>query len=435
MTHSIRAAALIAATGLACAVNAQTVSGTTVVKETDALAGTTVSGLGSPFTDGNGTVGFVVTLDDDRRGIWYDTGLIFTSDEAVGVTLSGGESTMGIGNNGEFVYSPSIDDGVESGDGLVSDQGVIATDNQPAEDFAPGFANTFHSRPQMADDGTAYWVSATNDGMGGTSSQNRIIYRRTTDGNVTGILRAGDVVDGVTVGGGGGIDFDFSFSDDQSNTMFIFNDANQAGSADATLTVNGAVIAQEGSPSGSGDNWDNFDVVDINNAGNFIFSGDTDGATTVDEFIAYNGAIQLREGDALAGGVLDGSVDAASINDLNQAVYIWDLEAGGTDTETLFFAGDAADLAGSSIPLLAVGDGWDDTGDGVADWIIDDFNASVTTGPGLELAEDGFLFVEVDLASLDGATTLEAIISVAVPAPGSAGLLALGGLAAARRRR
>ena len=73
--------------------------------------------------------------------------------------------------------------------------------------------------------------------------------------------------------------------------------------------------------------------------------------------------------------------------------------------------------------------------DGIGDWLIDDFNASGIIGPGLDFAEDGLVYVEVDLASFDGSTNIEAIISLAVPTPGGTGLLVLAGLCAARRRR
>ncbi|MEQ8770723.1 MAG: PEP-CTERM sorting domain-containing protein [Phycisphaerales bacterium] len=433
MTVRSAAFTLAAVAGFAASASAQTVSGDLIILEGDALDGSTVASVNAPFTTQSGQVGLVVALDDGSRSIWLGSGSIFNSGSTgTDPTLSGGEGTMGISDAGQFVYSPSID----GGDGLWTEIGGIAFDDQPAADFPAGFNNTFHSRPRMTNDGTVYWMSGTNDGAGGTSTQNRIIYRRTTDGTVTGILRAGDVYAGRTVAGAGGISFDFAISDDNSQQLYLFNDAG-AGStaADEVLAVNGAVIAQEGFANGGGDNWDNFDATDINSAGNYVFSGDTDGDTATDEFIAYNGNIQLRENGSLNDGtVLDGAVDALSINENNESVFIWDIDDAGGDIETLFYAADASSMA-DAVALLSVGDGFDSTGDGVADWTVADFNASNGIGPGLDFAEDGFVFVEVDLESLDGIQNLEAIIRVAVPAPGTFGLLTLGGLAAARRRR
>ncbi len=419
---------LAAVAGFATSAAAQTVTGNLVILEGDAVDGSTVASINAPFTTQSGQVGLVLGLDDGTRSIWLGAGSIFNSGSTgTDPALSGGEGTMGVSDAGEFVYSPSID----GGDGLWSHIGGIAFDNQPAPDFDPGFNNTFHSRPRMTNAGTMYWASGTNDGAGGTSTQNRIIYQRLADGTTTGILRAGDVYGGRTVASAGGIDFDFAISDDDSQRLFVFNDAAQSTSADGTLAVNDTFIAQEGGATGGGDNWDNFDATDINSAGNYVFSGDTDGDAATDEFIAYNGNIQLRQGDSVDGLTLAASVDALSINENNEAIFIWDT---AEETETLFYASDASTM-GSAMKLLSVGDGFDSTGDGVADWIVDDFNASVAIGPGLDFAEDGYVFVEVDLESLDGIQNLEAIIRVAVPAPGTLGLLALGGLAAARRRR
>jgi len=397
-------------------------SGEIVVKEGDALAGSTVSSVNAPFTNGNGQVGLVIPLEDDRRAIWFDTGAIFTSDEALPDSLTGGEGTMGVGDNGEFIYSPSFN----GDDAVFGQDGLILVENTQAPGFDPGINSTFHSRPQMTDDGTAYWISGFNDGAGGTSSIGRMLYKRDPGGAISVVVKAGDLIDGVPVDDGSGVGFSYAFSGDNSNMI------NEVGLGDLdTLVVNGSGVAQEGASTGQGDNWDNFDAVSINSAGNYVFSGDTDGDTGADEFIAYNGEIVLREGDSAAGVTIDGSVDALSINELGQAAFIWE----DTNGEALFFAPDASNLADTATILLAVGDEFDADGDSIADWIIDDFNASAAIGPGLDLAEDGLVYFEVDLVSLDGGTNVEAILSMVVPTPGSAALLAMAGLVGARRRR
>jgi hypothetical protein len=109
------------------------------------------------------------------------------------------------------------------------------------------------------------------------------------------------------------------------------------------------------------------------------------------------------------------AVQAAAINDLGQAVHLWSVSGG---VEHLFFAPDAADLA-TGVRLLSTGDQVDVDGDMVADFTVDDFNASTAIGPGLDLAEDGFVYVEVDLAPaappLGG--VLEAILRLGLPIP------------------
>jgi hypothetical protein len=411
MQHmSKRVGVIVAVAGLASSALAGTTPATLVIAEGDVLGPSTVASLNSPFTNGLGQVGFVVALVDGQRAVWVDSGPVFFSNDALPDVLSGGESTMGIGDNGEFIYSPSFN----GGDAVWGEGGLILVDGTPAPDFLPGFDTTFHSRPRMINDGSSYWVSGTNDGAGGTSTQNRIVYFRDgATGVITGILRAGDVVDGVLVAGAGGIDFDTAISDDGARRLFIFNDAFATTSDDTVVAVDGQIVAREASPSGDGDNWDNFDNTSINSAGDYVFSGDTDGVTTTDEFIAYNGVIAVREGDSVGGLTLGSACNALAINELGQAVFVFST---AEETETLFYAADASDLA-SAVKIASVGDALDFTGDGIADAVIDDFNASNTIGPGLDLAEDGRVFVEIDMIPTGGAP-IEAIVALGLPGPG-----------------
>lgn len=379
-TNAYALIAMISAAGLAHAGPSNTVSGDIVVQEGDIVDGSAVTGVGSPFTNGNGEVGAVLILADGRRAIWYGAGAIFTSDMALPDNLTGGESTMGIGNNGEFIYSPSFN----GNDSVWGQNGLILAEPDQAPGYGPGFDITFNSRPQMIDDGSGYWIGGINDGAGGTSTIERAMFRSNPNGTIDRVLGAGDVIGnsgGLSINIGSGVDFDYHVS-------------------------------------GNGANMIN------------MLTSDS-GSSTNDGVIAVNGDIALREGSMLDGFTLGSSVDGLSINNLNQSVFIWDtVEA----TETLFFANDTMDFA-SAIAFLSVGDQFDENNDGIGDWIIDDFNASGTIGPGLDFAEDGLVYVEVDLESLDGSTNIEAIISVAVPTPGTGMLLALAGLAGTRRRR
>ena len=80
-------------------------------------------------------------------------------------------------------------------------------------------------------------------------------------------------MDGAVVGAGGAIDFDVSYSDNGANSIWIINDALASGTGDDTcFIVNGTIVAREASPTGQGDNWDNFDNHDIANSGDYIFS-------------------------------------------------------------------------------------------------------------------------------------------------------------------
>jgi hypothetical protein len=290
-----------------------------------------------------------------------------------------------------------------------------------APGFPAGTINTFNSRPQMGPGGQAYWVSGFNE-TGGTATQGRMLYTSpdAMPGTIAVVLRSDDLVGGFPIDRPSGIGFDYQFSDDGAHHIqdLLLDTGSTAN--DAVIYVDGAVVAQEGSAAGGGlpgENWANFDVVSINNAGDHIFSGDTGGATATDEFVAFNAVIALREGDTVGGVTLtsSASVQAAAINDLGQAVHLWSVSGG---VEHLFFAPDAVDLA-TGVRLLSTGDEVDVDNDMVADFTVDDFNASTVIGPGLDLAEDGFVYVEVDLIPvappLGG--VLEAIIRLGLPVP------------------
>jgi hypothetical protein len=91
--------------------------------------------------------------------------------------------------------------------------------------------------------------------------------------------------------------------------------------------------AQGGMP---GENWDNFDSQGINEAGDVMFTGDTDGATTTDEFIAKNGTILYREGDVVDGFTLTGSIYFAYMSESGDIAYVWDVVDPGGALEALY---------------------------------------------------------------------------------------------------
>lgn len=405
--------ALILAVALAAPAAAQ-VPVELIVKDGDtppAAGGDPVTTLNAPFTNGLGQVGFTGAVDrggSSDNFIWFDSGPIWFNSSAVGSTLSGAEGTMGVGNAGEFVYSPSVD----GNDSVWTQNGLLLTEDVPAPGGSPGELNSFNSRPQLLPDGTALWVGGITDSPGG-STQARALYRAadTATPVITEVFRSGDMIGGFTIDFPSGVGFDYQISDDGNQHIHDLLMDTGSTTNDGFVYVNGALVAREADPvPGGGENWDNFDVMAINNAGNYLFSGDTDGSTATDEFIAYNGTIAIREGDLIDGHTLGSSVSAASLNNLGQAVFIWSTDLG----ETLFHALDASNLAGATA-LLTVGDSIDVDGNMTPDYTVTDFNASNIIGPGLSLAEDGSVYVEVDID--DGGGDLEAIIRLALPQP------------------
>jgi len=376
-----------------------------VVREGDTTPGVggTVVSVNQPFVSGLGDPGF--TGNAAEYFVWFGPGVTWISSDGLPSVLSGAEGTMGIGDLGEFIYSPSTD----GDDSVWTDVGFLAVENVQAPGLPAGTNSTFHSRPTMIPSGQAYWVAGHGDGSGGTSSVGRILYTSPdgTPGSIAVIFRTGDVIDSQTIDSSG-VDFDYDFSD---NGLHHIHPLDMVGSSDSDgfLYVDGSLVAREGDPNGSGiDNWANFDFVSINDSGAYVFSGDTDGATTTDEFIAFNGTIILREGDTVDGVTLDSgwSVKGAGINNHGQAIFGW----GSGTTEHLFFACDASDLQGTGLLVLSTGDQVDLDGNGTGDATVTDLPAGLIHN--FQLADDGRFFIEVELD--DGGGEVEAIIGLDV---------------------
>jgi hypothetical protein len=363
-----------------------------------------VTTLNQPFVNGIGDPGF--TGNATENFVWSGAGVIWVSSNGLPSVLTGAEFTMGIGDLGEFIYSPSTD----GSDSVWTDLGLLAIENVQAPGMPTGTNSTFHSRPTMIPSGQAYWVAGHGDGSGGTTSVGRILYT-SSDGSPTAIsiiLRTGDTIDGQIVDATG-VDFDYDFSDNAGHHIHVLDMVGST-ATDGFVYVDGALIAREGDPNGSGvDNWDNFDFVSINSAGSYLFSGDTDGDTNGDEFIARNGVIVLREGDTVAGITLEpgAAVRGVAINDSGETVFGW--ASGGI--ERLFFAGDAADIPGTAALVLSTGDEVDLDGDGTGDATVTDLPATILHN--FQLADDGRFFIGVDLDY--GAGDVAAIIGLDLP--------------------
>lgn len=368
-----------------------------VARVGDPLDGSTISTLNAPFTNGFGQVGFVAALADASRSIWIGSGSVFNSNDAIPDLLTGGESTMGISDEGGFIYSPSFN----GNDAVYTHLGLLLAEGSTAPGL-PGMFSSFNSRPTMTANGAANWIAGFTATPGGASA-GRVFY--TAPGahpsNTTAVLKSGDIVAGFPIGTSG-IGFAYDVSPNNQHRIVHLTLNTGSTTNDTCIWVNGNVIARESLPNGQGDNWQNFSAMGINNFGQFVFTGDTDGTTASDAFIAVNGQIVLREGNLVGGVTLTGSSRWISIDNFGHVAFIHDTSAG----ESLFY-GDAANLT-SAVVVATVGANLDTNGDGTGDHTLADFKASATIGPGLDIAEDAQVFVEVDLNN--GTSTFEAII-------------------------
>ncbi|MCA9972931.1 MAG: hypothetical protein KC425_22090, partial [Anaerolineales bacterium] len=368
----------------------------------DAVNNPVTSGLGEPAFSGDFDAG---TNDDEF--VWHGAGIAMSSS-GVMTDFSSIESNIGVGDSGKFIASPILSAG--SLDGVWTHNGALLYEQDPAPGV-PGQYVSFASRPFMIPNGTAYFVGGYTATPGGTTAD-RVLWEATDTITpvITPLIQGGDVISGLVVSTNG-IDFDYFVSDNGAHMMAVLDMDTGSTLDDFFVYLDGNLIIQEGAPISATENWDNFDIVQINDIGNYIIAGDTDGAATSDEFIAYNGTILIREGDTIDGVTLTDSafVRNASINNLNQAVYTWGYAGGGT--EAMFHACDAANLANARLVLMT-GDQVDLDGNGSPDATITDFNA-VQGSQYFTFAEDGRIYTEVDLDY--GAGAVEAVIGVDAP--------------------
>ncbi|MBX3725897.1 MAG: hypothetical protein KF823_08265 [Xanthomonadales bacterium] len=400
-------AAVLACTGLHAGLPPVAVD--VLLSQGDPLAGSTVATLNPVFPDGEGRPGSLVALANGNRAIWYDGAVVFDSGEVAGSVLTGGEATIGIGNDGAFVYSPNTD----GEDSVWTQAGLLLRGTDPAPGL-PGQFTTFHSRPSMLPDGRAVWVGGITNTQGG-STQGRVLYRATTTAPFAyePLLSTGDMVGGFAIGTTG-VGFQYQMSDSGEHLVMLL--VLQTGSAanDTGVYRNGALVAQEGSPVGPsapGENWQNFAGVAVNDSGDWLLAGDTDGAVASDAFLAFNGELLVREGDLLDGELLPAgsALRAIALNNKGQALHAWNTPG---NVRKLFFANDAGRLH-DSLLLLRTGSGLDLTGDGSTDATLVDILGTFTTTTGLSLAEDGAIYIQ---ASYDqGGSTRTSLLRLALP--------------------
>jgi hypothetical protein len=222
------------------------------------------------------------------------------------------------------------------------------------------------------------------------------------------LLRTGDVVGGFPVGTTG-IGFNFSISDSGGHLALILLRDTGSTATDGAVRIDTAVLAQEGSPVGAsapGENWQGFAGVAINDAGDWLLAGDTSGPTATDAFLAYNGTLQVREGGTLDGELLESpaALRTISINNQGAAVHVWNT---GATVRKAFYAADAANLAASRL-LVRTGSALDFNADGTADATLVDVLGTFATTTGVNLAEDGSVYLHASYTV--GAETRESLL-------------------------
>lgn len=397
-------------------------------------AGQLITGFGE--TQANNAGGFAVDVSTSDGTLTLEhfwgfpttggTGTILQTDQTTvgNFLITGFEGFFGYADNGTLAIGMTLTDTVSGTTGIdsvwVDLTEVLNEGDNPITE--PLLVSRFNSRPGMIKStGEPVWVGVLDD-MGGTNAGERL-YRGVGQ---TVVLSGGDpapapLVANISLGG---LSFDFKFS--AAGTHYITEiDTDLATSGDGFMVIDGAIattctgsLIGEGElipmESGglAGEAWDNFDKMGINEAGDFMFTGDTDGATATDEIVVLNGTVVLREGDVLmdlSGGMhtLGGAVDYAVMNEQADILVAWNNDTGD---EILILNG---------VVILAEGDevDWDNDGALDAGFTLDDLEGS--TSGGLSARSGGMVTVygQIDVNDPVAMTLREGVLSMELVAP------------------
>ncbi|NUQ68010.1 MAG: hypothetical protein HUU18_06995 [Phycisphaerales bacterium] len=425
MSSSLHRVSFSIASILAAGAMAQSlVPASIVVQAGDIPAGQagTIGNLNPPFTDADGRVGFTGSLTGavTTNFVWYDTGIVWTNAMAPGgFVLSGAETSCGVGAGGQFLYSPSIN----GNDGIWGNHGYVIADGDPAPG-APGLFISFASRPIMSGNGIGTFIAGLSTTPGG-SSQGRAVYRYDNQPNpsVQLVFRTGDVVfpaphnfpiNTATPT----VSFTYDFSDNGLHHIHFIGLVTGAAFNDGYIYLDGTPLMREGDLTGlPGETWENFTAVGVNNSGQSVVCGDTNASAFFDGFVACNGQIAVREDDLIRGVHLLGpsTPQSVSINNCGLVVHVWTVGSGSSAVRHVF-VGDVNNLLHSSERVVSVGDLLDTNADSIADYQVKAINATTIASQGVDLADDGGLYLELVISTPGQSDDREAIVRFSVPA-------------------
>lgn len=449
LRHTTRLRGLAAVAALVAGTSASAQFGTANEHYLEFFEDTSVSNaFGALFVNGNNDV----MLLNSRFGgvgttVVINQNVVFEAGSDPDVNNGTIPEFAGVSNSGGWAYQSFF--GLTSNQTIVTDQGQVLTEG---DEFMPGlFAADTVNAVRMSDDGTIFAVVDLGDAVGNDTDRGIVRIRDyATTPTFDVVLQGGTTVAGTDVGGGlsvgsnssnanlqrtGGISDDYNIS---QSGRYLISAVDVTGTGIGTTndksvvltdldTGTSSVVFREGTPTGDGDNWDNVGFsgpqVHVNNNGNTVVAGDTDGPTNADSFLAYNGSIIAREGDVIDSLTL-GNVGSSTMNNLDQHLSVWSTSG----TEALFFGNADGELT----RVIGVGDTFtyfDDVAGQFLDATIDD----ILSDP-IALTDDGRAFIQVEFTDGVGFSEFFGVIEVQVPGPSSVMALAIAGVMTRRRR-
>jgi len=353
-----------------------------------------------PTVTGTGKVGFRGQISIGNEAfIFIDDAAVHRDADCVGISPSSSDDQIGVADGGKFIYiAYATKDYAYTHDGIVLTQG----------DDAPSYTTQdvgYLYYPQMTADGSAY-VFSTITASGSTSTVGEAIFKIADGGStVTPLLRGGDVVDGTIIESSG-LDYDFHVSPNGAHYIAFVDLATGSTTNDYAIVKDDLIVMQEGVLVNSVEYWQYFDLVYVNNSGNYVVSGDTSGNSVKDEAIAYNGDIVLREGETVDGITLNSTsyVYGLGINEDDHVYHHW--YTSGLDR--VFVTCDPSEFKDRSRLILENGDEIDLDDDNVGDITINDIRTSSSTRIGFGTGQVAYF----EVSFTDGVGTSEGIIEV-----------------------
>ncbi len=351
---------------------------TALLREGDALAGAPAGQIVTAIsnTAGNRANGFAATINSSDgvttlSHAWGSANggagaLLLTELTATaGYTQTSWETFFGMDDSGNVGYSPLANDlssGATGLDAVWVGATPIATEGQ-AITTIPGRVFRFNSRPGMTGTGTIYWVGGINDTGGVNFGQGLFV-----GAGQTCLLKTGDPSPAPLTStlGSTAVDFDVRMS--AAGTHWITNiQTTDPAASDTHLVIDGAIALDAGGARLSegvavsaaaggigGELWQNWSLLGIDEAGDWMVCGDTSGAVATDAFVVKNGAIVHREGDVLGGLTLVGAPSGAFMNESGEIALVWDttgsIEALFLENSLLLKEGDNVDWDGDGTP-------------------------------------------------------------------------------------
>ncbi len=435
-----RSASALAACGLFVSVAAAQTP-TVVIREGDVIGAPplTITSINNPDVNQIDGAGVGLSTSDGVTAIsvfWGNASAPPTSggtilrQEQLGISgydQTGFESFWGLADSGAISYGPTTNllaPPMTTGlDSVWVDATPVASEDDPFLP-EPGNVYRFNSRPNIIKStGEPVWIAGV-DNAGGTDQG----YRLMRGLSPVVVMAAGQTLPppfGTIINSG--LDFDFRYSALGSHYV-LTADSSSSSTLGVYLVLDGA-LAQTSSatfigqtelvPVASGGNgteaWQNFDSLGVNEAGDFMFTGDTNAATN-DEVIVFNGDIIQREGDVVMDlngmpHTLIADIDFAFMNESGDIACVWDADVSSNEI-----------LMVNGLILLSEGDEVDWDGDGIHDAghvvSTNGFTglSAIVIGPRVGNIARVYVVADIDVP---GVGVLEGLICIEAPVGGA----------------